>query len=221
MATFDRLSVYQRFLSTGLVPLFFHADPEVARCVVAACIEGGTGIVEMTNRGEGASGVFTGLVQEFKKSNPDLILGVGSILDAPTAALYIAAGANFIVAPNFNPEVARLCNRRKIPYIPGCSTPSEISTAEEAGAEIVKIFPADPELIKAVLGPMPWSRLMPAGGVEVSQESVQRWIKAGACALGVGSQLITKQALASQNYDAVREGVHNMLGWLQSARANQ
>ncbi|MGE5224957.1 MAG: bifunctional 4-hydroxy-2-oxoglutarate aldolase/2-dehydro-3-deoxy-phosphogluconate aldolase, partial [Omnitrophica WOR_2 bacterium] len=145
----------------------------------------------------------------------------GSILDAPTAALYIAAGANFIVAPNFNSEVARLCNRRKIPYIPGCSTPSEISAAEEAGAEIVKIFPADPELIKAVLGPMPWSRLMPAGGVEVSQESVQKWIKAGACALGVGSQLITKQALASKNYDVIREGVHNMLDWLQAARASK
>ncbi len=219
MATFDRLSVYQRILGTGLVPIFFHADPEVARCVVSACIEGGTGIVEMTNRGEGALSIFTGLTQEFKKSKPDLILGVGSILDAPTAALYIAAGVHFIVAPNFNPEVARLCNRRKIPYIPGCSTPSEISMAEEAGAEIVKIFPADPELIKAVLGPMPWSRLMPAGGVEVSQESVEKWIKAGACALGVGSQLITKQALAAKNYEVIREGVHNMLGWLQAARA--
>jgi 2-dehydro-3-deoxyphosphogluconate aldolase / (4S)-4-hydroxy-2-oxoglutarate aldolase len=147
-----------------------------------------------------------------------LILGIGSILDAPTAALFIAQGAKFIVAPTFNPEIAQLCNRRKIAYIPGCATPTEIARAEEAGAEIVKVFPSTPEFIKAVLGPMPWSRLMPAGGVETTAESVRLWIRAGACGLGVGSQLISQKALAAGDYASIRQGVINMLGWIQEAR---
>ena len=184
---FDRLSVYQTILNSGLVPLFFHSDVEVARQTIAACAEGGAKVVEFTNRGEGALGIFSDMAEKFHHTHPSLILGVGSILDAPTAALFIAQGARFIVAPTFNPEIALLCNRRKIAYIPGCATPTEISKAEEAGAEIVKVFPASPETIKAVLGPMPWSRLMPAGGVEATAESVNTWIRAGACGLGVGS----------------------------------
>jgi 2-dehydro-3-deoxyphosphogluconate aldolase / (4S)-4-hydroxy-2-oxoglutarate aldolase len=215
---FDRMSIIQTILDTGLVPLFFHPDMEVARQTVAACADGGAKVVEFTNRGEGALAVFSVLVEKFRHTNPSLILGTGSVLDAPTAALFIAQGAKFIVAPTFNPEIAWLCNRRKIPYIPGCATPTEISKAEEAGAEIVKVFPPSPELIKAVLGPMPWSRLMPAGGVEVTQESVRSWIKAGACGLGVGSQLISQKALASGDYDSVRQGVTRMLGWIQEAR---
>jgi 2-dehydro-3-deoxyphosphogluconate aldolase / (4S)-4-hydroxy-2-oxoglutarate aldolase len=215
---FDRISVIQSILDTGLVPLFFHPDMEVARQTVAACADGGAKVVEFTNRGEGALAVFSVLAEKFHHTHPSLILGTGSVLDAPTAALFIAQGAKFIVAPTFNPEIALLCNRRKIPYIPGCATPTEISKAEEAGAEIVKVFPASPELIKAVLGPMPWSRLMPAGGVEATPESVRTWIKAGACGLGVGSQLISQKALASGDYAAIRQGVTNMLGWIQEAR---
>jgi 2-dehydro-3-deoxyphosphogluconate aldolase / (4S)-4-hydroxy-2-oxoglutarate aldolase len=215
---FDRLSVIQTILDTGLVPLFFHPDTEVARQTVVACAEGGAKVVEFTNRGEGALGVFSILVEKFHHTHPSLILGTGSVLDAPTAALFIAQGAKFIVGPTFNPEIAWLCNRRKILYIPGCATPTEISKAEEAGAEIVKVFPASPELIKAVLGPMPWSRLMPAGGVETTPESVRAWIKAGACGLGVGSQLISQKALAAGDYDSICLVVTNMLGWIQEAR---
>ncbi len=221
MASFDRLKIYQTILETGLVPLFFHADYQTAYEMVSACAEGGATMVEFTNRGEGALPVFSKLVEVFKKEHPRLILGVGSILDAPTAVLYMMHGANYIVAPNFNLEVAKVCNRRKVPYIPGCSTPTEIGVAEEAGAEIVKIFPPSPELIKAVLGPMPWSRLMPAGGVEVSKESVDKWLKAGAVALGVGSSLITKAALANKDKAAVSLGVANMLGWIKEARSNK
>jgi 2-dehydro-3-deoxyphosphogluconate aldolase/(4S)-4-hydroxy-2-oxoglutarate aldolase len=143
------------------------------------------------------------------------------VVDAPTAALYLAHGANYIVAPNFNPEVARLCNKRKIAYIPGAATPTEISTAEEAGAEIVKIFPPSPDLIRNVLGPMPWSRLMPSGGVEVSKDNVTRWIKAGACALGIGSNLVSKAALANHDFDSIRQGTQNMLAWIQEVRAGK
>ena len=215
---FDRLSVIQTILDTGLIPLFFHSDMEVARHTVAACADGGAKVVEFTNRGEGALAVFSVLAEKFRHTHPTLILGTGSVLDAPTAAMFIAQGARFIVGPTFNLEVALLCNRRKIPYIPGCATPTEISKAEEAGAEIVKVFPASPELIRAVLGPMPWSRLMPAGGVEAKPESVRTWIKAGACGLGVGSQLISQKILAAGDYDSIRKNVANMLGWIQEAR---
>ena len=119
----------------------------------------------------------------------DVILGVGSVPDAPTAALFIASGANFIVSPSLNPEVARLCNRRKIPYLPGCLTPTEIATAEELGVEICKIFPGNvggPEFISAVMAPCPWTRLLPTGGVDATEESVNAWIKAGAGCGGHG-----------------------------------
>jgi len=215
---FDRMTVFQTILNTGLVPLFFHSDVEVARQTVEACADGGAKVVEFTNRGEGALAVFSVLAEKFRHTHPSLILGTGSVLDASTAALFISQGAQFIVSPIFNPEVALLCNRRKIAYIPGCATPTEISKAEEAGAEIVKVFPASPEMIKAVLGPMPWSRLMPAGGVEATPESVRTWIKAGACGLGVGSQLISQKLLAAGDYVAIRQGVTNMLGWIQEAR---
>jgi 2-dehydro-3-deoxyphosphogluconate aldolase/(4S)-4-hydroxy-2-oxoglutarate aldolase len=218
MSAFDRLTVYQSMLSVGLVPLFYHPDVETSRQAVEACVAGGTTIMEFTNRGEGALAVFASLVTHFRKANPKLMLGIGSITDAPTAALALAYGADFIVAPVFNPEVARLCNRRKIAYLPGCATPTEIATAEEAGAEIVKIFPPNPDLIKAVLGPMPWSRLMPSGGVEVKQENVEKWIKAGAACLGIGSNLINPKILAAGNYASISEGVSSLLGWIKAAR---
>ncbi|MGQ9814209.1 MAG: bifunctional 4-hydroxy-2-oxoglutarate aldolase/2-dehydro-3-deoxy-phosphogluconate aldolase [Candidatus Roseilinea sp.] len=218
MARFDRLTVYNTMLAAGLVPLFYSGDIAEAKAVAAACVEGGAPVLEFTNRGERALSVFGELVS----ANPKLILGVGSVTDAPTAALFIAHGANFVVGPVFNPEVARLCNRRKIAYLPGCGTVSEIAVAEEMGAEIVKVFPGEsiggPGFIKAVLGPMPWSRLMPTGGVEATAESIGAWIKAGAVAVGLGSGLIRKDWLAAKNYDAIRDCVKQCLAWVAEAR---
>jgi 2-dehydro-3-deoxyphosphogluconate aldolase / (4S)-4-hydroxy-2-oxoglutarate aldolase len=212
------MTVYQTILQAGMVPLFFHPQVEVASQVTTACSDGGAPVVEFTNRGEGALQVFAHLVEYFRSVKPELILGIGSILDAPTAALFIAHGASFIVSPTFNAEVAQLCNRRKMAYIPGCATPTEISTAEAAGAEIIKIFPPSPELIKAVLGPMSWCRLMPSGGVEVNRTSVEKWLKAGAAAVSVGSQLISKGNLAEKNYEPIRTGTASMLQWIQEIR---
>ncbi|HEY3342076.1 MAG TPA: bifunctional 4-hydroxy-2-oxoglutarate aldolase/2-dehydro-3-deoxy-phosphogluconate aldolase, partial [Anaerolineae bacterium] len=151
MARFDRLTVYQTILGTGVVPLFYSGDVTEAKAVAAAVAEGGAPVLEFTNRGEKALSVFAEVVN----ANPKVAVGVGSVLDAPTAALFIANGANFIVGPVFNPEVARLCNRRKIAYLPGCGSASEISTAEEYGVEIAKVFPGEsvggPGFIKAIL----------------------------------------------------------------------
>lgn len=221
MARFDRLTVYQTLIGTGLVPLFYSGDVAEAKAVASAVADGGAPVLEFTNRGEKALSVFAEVVN----ANPKVIVGVGSVLDAPTAALFIAHGANFIVGPVFNPEVARLCNRRKIAYMPGCGSASEISTAEEYGVEIAKVFPGEsvggPGFIKAILGPMPWSRLMPTGGVEATPESIGQWIKAGSVAVGLGSNLMRKEWLTARNYDAIRDLTRQCLTYVSDARGKK
>jgi 2-dehydro-3-deoxyphosphogluconate aldolase/(4S)-4-hydroxy-2-oxoglutarate aldolase len=222
MARFTRIEVYQAMLESGLVPLFYHPDVEISLRVARACADGGAQVLEFTNRGDFAFDVFQQLSKTIAAEKSPLILGVGSVVDAPTAALFIGAGANFIVGPIFSPEVARLCNRRKVAYLPGCGTLNEISQAEEYGVEIVKIFPGSavggPGFIKAILGPCPWTRIMPTGGVDASEENIQAWIQAGACCVGMGSKLITKVAVAAGDYAAIRENVKRVLNWIATAR---
>ncbi len=222
MARFTRLDVYHAMLDSGLVPLFYHPSVEVALKVADACEAGGARVLEFTNRGDFAFSVFEELSMSLSQSDSALILGVGSVVDAPTAAMYVSAGANFIVGPIFNQEVARLCNRRKIAYLPGCGSLNEISLAEEHGAEIVKIFPGaavgGPGFIKAVLGPCPWTRIMPTGGVEATEENIREWIEAGAACVGMGSKLITKAAVAAEDYDNIRENVKKVLSWIAATR---
>lgn len=222
MARFMRLDVINSLLDIGLVPLFYNGDVTTSIELASACARGGAKVIEFTNRGEMAYPVFAELVRRFAKTDPSIILGVGSIMEAPTAALYLSAGANFIVGPGFNPEIARLCNRRKTLYIPGCATETEISTAEEYGAEICKIFPGEtvggPAFIKAVMAPCPWHRLMPTGGVEAIEASVSDWIKAGAAAIGMGSKLISAQAVKDQDYDSISKKTSECIGWIMKAR---
>jgi 2-dehydro-3-deoxyphosphogluconate aldolase/(4S)-4-hydroxy-2-oxoglutarate aldolase len=222
MARFRRLDVLNTLLSTGLVPVFYHPNVEVVLDVARACREGGARFFELTHRGDGAHRVFEELAARLAKEAPDLILGVGSIGDAPTAALYLAAGANFVVGPVLNPEVARLANRRKVAYLPGCASPTEIALAEELGCEVVKVFPGDcaggPAFVKAVLGPCPWTLIMPTGGVEATEDSVRAWMSAGAAALGIGSNLISRQILEARSYDVLRDRVKEVLAWIQKAR---
>nr|MBA3871951.1 bifunctional 4-hydroxy-2-oxoglutarate aldolase/2-dehydro-3-deoxy-phosphogluconate aldolase [Anaerolineae bacterium] len=161
MARHTRLEVLNAAVEDGFIPIFYNRDVETTQQIVMACAAGGIRLIEFTNRGDFAHRVFEEIAGYFAEHDPRVMLGVGSIVDAPTAALYIANGANFIVGPIFNAEIARLCNRRKIAYLPGCSTLGEISEAEEFGAEIVKVFPGEsvggPDFIKAILGPCPWT----------------------------------------------------------------
>jgi 2-dehydro-3-deoxyphosphogluconate aldolase/(4S)-4-hydroxy-2-oxoglutarate aldolase len=223
MARFMRLEAVNTLLDIGFVPLFYNGDLETSIELASACSRGGAKTIEFTNRGELAYPVFTELVKHFTKTDPSLILGVGSIVDAPTAALFMAAGANFIVGPSFNPEIAKLCNRRKMLYIPGCATETEIATAEEYGAEICKVFPGEtlggPAFIKAAMAPCPWHRLMPTGGVDATEASVSEWIKAGAAAVGMGSKLITKQVVSDKDYDGIAKKASDCVGWIKKARA--
>lgn len=222
MARFSRLEVLNTVMDLGLVPVFYHPDLAVARQIVAACRAGGARVVEFTNRGDRACNIFTQLVEWAEKAHPGVILGVGTVVDAPTAALYLSAGANFVVGPILNPEVARLCNRRKIAYMPGCGSATEISQAEELGVEIVKVFPGaevgGPGFVKAVLAPMPWTRIMPTGGVDATEESIRAWFRAGVACVGIGSKLISRELIAGEDFDLISARVAQVLAWIRDAR---
>jgi 2-dehydro-3-deoxyphosphogluconate aldolase/(4S)-4-hydroxy-2-oxoglutarate aldolase len=221
MAAYSRLKVLTTMIETGLVPVFTSAALEPAIQVVKACLDGGARCIEFTNRGDGADRVFAELLAHFR-SETRLILGAGSILDPVTAGAYIQNGANFIVGPCLSSETARLCNRRKVAYCPGCGSVSEISQAEELGVEICKVFPGEqvggPEFIRAVRGPMPWVHLMPTGGVSTEKENIFAWIQSGAAALGIGSKLISDQRVREGDFAAIREQTREILAWIQEAR---
>jgi len=221
LAKYSRLKVLNTMIETGLVPLFYHDDPEVATEVIRACLAGGARCVEFTNRGDGAHLVFAELMKRFREDK-QVILGAGTIMDPATAALFIQLGANFIVGPNFNPEVARLCNRRMVSYTPGCATATEISNAEELGVEICKIFPAGelggPAFVQALKGPMPWARVMPTGGVTPEKENVITWIQSDVACIGLGSKLISNKGIEAHEYQAITANVKQVLAWIQEAR---
>jgi len=204
VARFTRIDVINKIAETGIIPIFYHNDPSICRNVVKACYQGGIRVFEFTNRGDFAHDIFSDLNKWAENEIPDLILGAGSVVDAGTASLYIQLGANFIVSPILNPDMAKVCNRRKILWSPGCGSASEISYAEELGAEIIKIFPGSsvggPEFIKAVKAPCPWTSLMPTGGVEPSAENLQLWFDAGAVCVGMGSKLITREIVHKKNW---------------------
>ena len=222
MASHSRLEVLNTVLDLGLVPLFYHKEVAAAQKIVAACVHGGARVIEFTNRGDFAYQVFTELSHYVDETYPELMLGVGSVIDAPTAAMYIASGADFIVSPILNPETARLCNRRKIAYMPGCGSVSEISRAEELGVEIVKVFPGGavggPGFVKAVMGPCPWTRIMPTGGVDATRENIETWFKAGVACVGMGSKLIVKELVAAGDFAAISQKVAQVLAWIKEVR---
>jgi 2-dehydro-3-deoxyphosphogluconate aldolase/(4S)-4-hydroxy-2-oxoglutarate aldolase len=202
-------------LDTGVVPVFYHADAQVAQRVAAAVLAGGCSLLEFTNRGDHAWEVFTELERFCARELPSLILGVGSIVDPGTASLYINCGANFVVGPVLNAEVARTCNRRKIPYSPGCGSASEISQAEELGCEIVKVFPGaevgGPAFVKAVKAPCPWVSIMSTGGVESTEASLRAWLQAGVACVGMGSNLISSDLVKGGNYEGISARVRATL----------
>lgn len=223
MARFTRLETYQRILEEGLLPVFNHHDPKATCCVVDAVAAGGPSVFEFTNRADHAIDVFKALSLHCVQGLPKLILGAGSIVDEATAALYIAHGANFIVGPSFHEGVARLCNRRKIAYIPGCQTATEIATAEEWGAEIVKFFPAracgGPDFIQQILGPSPRSRLLPTSIGEVSAEALTSWFQAGACAVGIGRELMPPECVDAGDGAAITRRTTEIREMVRRARS--
>ena len=222
MSRHCRLEVLTAMKQIGVVPVFYNADVQTAKHVVAACADGGARCIEFTNRGDRAVGVFTALCEYRDKERPDMMLGVGSVCDAPTAALYIAAGADFVVGPILDEEVARLCNIRKITYSPGCGSATEIHKAHTLGVEICKVFPGEqvggPGFVKAVKGPMPWTDIMPTGGVSPTRESLTAWFKAGIVCAGMGSKLISKDLLAAKDYAGITQKVKDTIMLIKEIR---
>lgn len=219
----DRMTVLTAMVDQGVIPVFYHPDVETCIKVIQACADGGAKCIEFTNRGDFASHVFLEVARHFAKADPSVIMGVGSIVDAPTAGIYIANGARFIVGPMLNAEVARLCNRRMIPYSPGCGSATEIGYAQELGCEIVKVFPGEsvggPAFVKAVLGPMPWTRIMPTGGVDPDETSLRDWFGAGIVAAGMGSKLITKAHLDAGDWAGIQGKVADTVALIRKIRS--
>lgn len=203
MARNNKLDVLNKMASSPMVPVFYNKDTEVAKAVVKACYDGGVRLFEFTNRGDFAHEVFAEVSKFVAKECPEMALGVGSIVEPATAALYMQLGADFVVGPLFNPEVAKVCNRRGVPYVPGCGSISEIGFAQEAGCDICKLFPGDvlgPKMVKGLLAPMPWSKIMVTGGVEPSEQNLSSWFQAGVFAVGMGSKLFPKDKIAEKDW---------------------
>lgn len=208
---------------TGIVPLYYNADVEKCKKVVKACYDGGARAFEFTNRGDFAHEVFGELSKYVKKELPEMAIGVGSVIDAGTTSLYIQLGADFIVAPLLKPEMAAVCNRRKVLWSPGCGSLTEINQAEELGCELVKIFPGSevggPSFVKAVKGPCPWSNLMPSGGVTPEYDNLKAWFAAGVTCVGLGSQLMKKEYIEGGDFDGLTKKVAETIAIVKELRS--
>lgn len=222
MAKFDKLAVMQKIGETGMVPVFYHSNAETAKKVIKACYDGGVRAFEFTNRGDFAQEVFAECVKFAAKECPELALGIGSVVDAPTATLYIQLGACFVVGPLFNPDIVLVCNRRLVPYCPGCGTVSEIGKAQELGCDLCKLFPGDvygPAFVKGMMAPCPWTKLMVTGGVAPTKENLTAWVEAGVYCVGMGSKLFPKEEVATGNWQYITDKCKEALGYIAEARA--
>lgn len=221
MAQFTRIEVASAMKETGMVPLFFSSDLELSKKVLKACYDGGARLMEFTARGDFAHEVFGELTKYAITNLPGMIMGVGSVTDGVAASLYMQLGANFIVTPVLREDIAVVCNRRKVLWSPGCGSLTEISRAEELGCEIVKLFPGStygPGFVKAIKGPQPWTSIMPTGGVNTSEENLSGWFDAGVTCVGMGSQLISKEVLANQDFESLKHTVAKTLALIQKLK---
>lgn len=209
MARFSRIKACQVMAETGMVPVFYHSDLETSKQVLKACYEGGVRVFEFTNRGDFAHEIFGELNKWAAKECPEMILGIGSVVDTGTASLFLQLGANFVVGPLLNPDIFKVCNRRQVAYIPGCGSVSEVGYAQELGAEVVKIFPAGDvggsSFVKNLKAPMPWSNIMVTGGVEPTEENLTKWFKAGVTCVGMGSNLFPKEIIAAKDWSRITQ----------------
>jgi len=221
MAQYSRIEVAHLMKETGMVPLFYHPNIELGKKVMKACYDGGARLMEFTARGDFSFEVFLELNKFAIKELPGMIMGVGSITDAGAASMFMQMGANFIVTPSLREDIAIACNRRKVFWSPGCGTLTEINRAEELGCEIIKLFPGSiygAGFVKAIKGPQPWTSVMPTGGVTTEESNLKGWFGASVTCVGMGSQLISKDILANQDYDLLKQRVSDTLSLIKSLR---
>ena len=220
-----RTQVLTALEAQGVCPVFYNPDPEVSLNVIRACARGGAPVIEFTNRGDFAADLFGEIARELSRTDPDIILGIGSVLDAGTAALYLSRAARFVVSPALVPEVAQVCNRRLVAYFPGCGSVRDITEAHALGCDIIKLFPGasvgGPDFVKAVMGPMPWTRIMPTGGVDPDPASIAKWFGAGIVAAGMGSKLVTDAAVKAGDWAGIEASVRNAVEAVAAFRTGQ
>jgi 2-dehydro-3-deoxyphosphogluconate aldolase/(4S)-4-hydroxy-2-oxoglutarate aldolase len=213
----SRLQVLREIESSGVVAVIRMQKADQLRAVIDALLEGGVRALELTMTVPGA----IGLIEELAKDLPgEFQLGAGTVLDPETARQVILAGAKYIVAPTLNLDVITMCHRYDVAIMPGCFTPTEILTAWQAGADLIKVFPATalgPAYFKDVRAPLPQVRLMPTGGV--TMENAGEWIKAGAVAIGVGSALVDTKAIAAGNFAQITKNAKSLIESVRAARA--
>jgi 2-dehydro-3-deoxyphosphogluconate aldolase/(4S)-4-hydroxy-2-oxoglutarate aldolase len=217
----NKQAILDSILNQGMLPLFFYENPEVSLQVVRTLYKAGVRVMEYTNRAKEAFENFKVLKAAQEKEMPDLYLGIGTIKTGEDAIKFVNAGADFIVAPTVNTDVADIAGKNKMLWIPGCMTPTEIHLAQQHKAVLIKIFPANvlgPGYIAAISDVFRGQLFMPTGGVELNKDNISGWFRAGVAAVGVGSKLITKQILQNQLYDQLYTDTLNALQLLQTAR---
>jgi 2-dehydro-3-deoxyphosphogluconate aldolase/(4S)-4-hydroxy-2-oxoglutarate aldolase len=222
MSISRRQEVIRAIWDSGVLPLFYCGDVEQSVRILGALAEGGARAIEFTDRGPGARRVFAEMAAQSAGQHSEVLLGAGSIRDPYAADWFIASGARFIVGPTFDPDVATLCNLRRVPYLPGCATPTEVVTAEKSGVEFVKVFPGDtlgPAFVRAIRGPLPEAQVVVTGGVAATEASVREWISAGAAALGFGSGLVSKAFTSGADPGPLAGTVADLIRWVRLARS--
>ncbi len=218
--TFTKQQIVDTMSSTGLVPLFTHDDPTAATQVLEAAYRGGVRVFEFTNRRKNSFEIFSALVEVAKKY-PDLMLGIGTIMDGATTKKFIDAGAHFIISPILKLEMAEVCHTHDRLWIPGCATLTEIVTAKEHGAGVIKIFPGSvlgPGFISSIMPVVPDLKLMITGGVEPNEKNLSSWFNAGAMCVGLGSQLFTKEITEQKDWALLEQRVVESLAIIKQVR---
>lgn len=213
--------IIEAIIAQGILPLYFNPSEAISLEVLKAIYNAGIKAVEYTNRGEAALSNFKQMVALRNATMPGLLLGVGTIKNMQHATEYLAAGADFLVSPGFVPDVAAHCVANDIFYAPGCMTPTEIIAAENAGIAFIKLFPGDmlgPKFLTTVKDIFPKLLFMPTGGVDTTKESIEGWYKAGVCAVGMGSKLISKQLMEAKDYATIESETKKVLALIQSIK---
>jgi 2-dehydro-3-deoxyphosphogluconate aldolase/(4S)-4-hydroxy-2-oxoglutarate aldolase len=220
MATYSSDAIQQAMRSSGMIPVFYHPDVDTAKAVLDACYKGGVRVFEFTNRGENAFEVFVQLLKHAEQY-PDLMMGIGTIMNGEVTQKFCDAGAHFIVSPILKSEMATVCHKNNKLWIPGCATLTEIVTAKDLGAKVIKIFPGSvlgPGFVSSIMPVVPGLQLMPTGGVEPTEANLSAWFKAGVVCVGMGSQLISKEIIETKNWAKLEQGVKDALAIIKAIK---
>lgn len=221
----SREKVAELFRQYAFLPLYNVDNFEVCKNVLKAAYDGGVRLFELTNRSENALDIFKEIVPFAKENMPDMLLGVGTIVDEKSASAFREAGAAFIVSPIISTEVANYCEKNSIFWVPGAGTLTEIVNAHRMGADMVKIFPANylggPGFVEAIKAPCPWIRIMPTGGVEGTEENLRAWFKAGVMCVGIGSNLFKKDKVAANDFEWIKNETQRIVSIINSIKSKK